>query len=168
MNRERTLIAGVCAILFVIFAFTPVIPLLLDTYEIDNTFADRAAVGLATLLCSIGFAWSVFSNPEKRAQKKQMEGKTHIKMYLIFIGIALIAIAWFTNIPLWLSEMTGLDTIFTYSNDTMEGGVGTRVMTSVFTGIGVLCFRFSTFKEKDSPFEPLAEYRYQKMMDDKE
>ncbi len=165
MMRERLLIAGVCLLFFLIFAITPVIPILLESYDITNTFAVRAAVGIATLLCSVGFAWSLFSDPEKKNEKNK-DGKLHLRLPLVIIGLALILIAWFTNIPLWLSEMSGLDNMFEFGNEIMEGGLGTRLMTSVFTSIGVICFRFSTFREKDDNFRPsVDEHKYNQMVE---
>lgn len=164
MMRERLLIALVCFVLFLVFAITPVIPILLDSYGINNTFADRAAVGIVTLLCSVGFAWSLFSDPENKKEKNK-DGKMHLRLYLVLIGFGLILIAWFTNIPLWLSDMLGMNNIFTFSNEVMEGGLGTRLMTSVFTSVGVICFRFSTFRDKEDYLRPsVDENQYNQMM----
>ena len=67
----------------------------------------------------------------------------------LIAGIAVICIAWFTDVPLWLSNWSGLNEVFVFSNDIMEGGFGMRIFLSLFTAIGVLLIKYSTFRDKE-------------------
>lgn len=161
MGNERLIIASICAAGFLIVAFTPIVPIMLKTYDITNIYIIKATIGLLTLTCGWGVIWSLFR--KENEVKTRKEGKLRFRPVLMVAGILLIGVAWFTDVPLWLSDWTGLSTTFSYNGETLNGGVGLRIWTSVLTGIGIVCLRFSTYREKQ--FTPKTdEGRYLQML----
>lgn len=161
---ERNIVAVVSVVGFVIVAFTPIVPLLLDSYGINNIYAVKAAIGLISLLCSYGLFWSLFRQSGEKKTKK--DGKLHMRPIFLIAGIAVICIAWFTDVPLWISGWTGLNNIYTFQNEVMEGGLGTRLMVSLLTAAGVLLIRFSTFRDDPGYNRPAVdEGSYNNMLD---
>ena len=48
---ERIIIAMVSAVGFLIIAFTPIAPLMLHTYDINDVYIVKAFVGVFSLIC---------------------------------------------------------------------------------------------------------------------
>lgn len=161
--QERNIIAIICIVFLLVVAFTPFVPVMLETFGYNNIYVERACVGGLSLLCSWGFIWAVFRKDDIIKPKK--EGKLHLKPGFLVAGAALVAIAWFTDLPLWIAQWTGTDTIVEFSNEVMTGGLMHRVFTSMLTASGVLLIRYKSFYREDnivaekSPAERELTYR---------
>lgn len=163
--EERNWIFIISAISFCIIAFTPTVPVMLNHYDMNNIYVIKATIGVLTLLCGWGMLWGFIK--DRKEEKPKKEGKLRIRPLFIIIGIIIIALSWFTALPLWLSNATGLETTFDFGADTgLEGGIGTRLFTSGLTAIGVLFIKFSTFRADPKDDRPeVDEATYQKMLD---
>jgi len=85
---------------------------------------------------------------------------------MLLIGIGVICVAWFTVIPDMMASAAGLSNVLTYKGDELTGGIGVRIFTSMLTGIGVLCIRFSTVRRKPEEERPMVEEStYNKLLD---
>ena len=144
--NDRSIVGIIGLVGFLIIALTTTIPVILHIYGIDDVFAIKASVGLLTMLCGYGILWGFFKKESPFKQKK--EGKIQLRLIPFFIGLIIIAIAWFSDIPLFLADWTGLSQTFTYDGETLNGGLGTRLWTSFFTCIGVLLIKFSFYRHK--------------------
>jgi len=89
--NERILVAMISAASFLIIAFTPIVPLFLYYYDINNVYIIKAVIGLLSLLCGYGIIWGLFKKEGEIKQKK--EGKIRIKPILAIAGIIIICIA---------------------------------------------------------------------------
>ncbi len=145
--NERFLIAVIGVFGFIIIAFTSIVPVMLHQYGIDNAFVVRAAVGVSSLICGYAVLWGFFKKENQIKQKK--EGKRHLRPIMLIAGVIFVALAWFTDVPLWIADYTGLSQTFTYSGEILQGGLGLRLSTSALTAVGVLFVRFSTYREKE-------------------
>jgi len=144
--NDRNVIGAVSAVGFLLVAFTPVIPLLLHNYDVTNEYLIKASVGMASLVCGYGVLWGFFKSDNKIPKSK--EGKVRIRLIFVFLGIICICLAWFTNLPNYLSDETGLDQTFESEGVTVYGGIGTRIFVSLITGIGVILIKFAVYREK--------------------
>jgi len=139
---ERNIIALISGIAFLFIAFTPVVPVMLNHYGMNNIFLVKAVIGMLTLVCGWGMMWGFFKKQGEEKTKK--DGKIRVKPVFLFIGVLIISLSWFTGLPSWLSNISGLETTFDFGTDTgLEGGIGTRIFTSLLTAVGVLFIKFS-------------------------
>jgi putative Mn2+ efflux pump MntP len=162
---ERNIIAVISLVSFAIVAFTPIVPVMLHHYGMDNIYVIKATIGFLTLLCGMGFVWGFFK--KRGEEKKKKEGKLRFRPALIIAGVIVISLAWFTGLPLWLANVSGLETTFDFGTDTgLEGGIGTRLFTSGMTAVGVLLLKFSTFRAQPGHDRPAVdEVTYEKMLE---
>jgi cytochrome bd-type quinol oxidase subunit 1 len=149
---------------FLIVAFTPIVPLLLHTYDIDNEYVIKAIIGVISLICGYGMIWGLYKKENQVKEKK--EGKMHVRIITLLIGITIIALAWFTDLPLMVAEYTGLSDTFTHDGETLKGGLGLRLFTTVFTATGVFMVKYSFYRRKEEP-QRIDEYRYMEMLNDR-
>lgn len=147
MKDNGLIIAIIAAAGFCVVAFTPAVPLLLNTYDINNMYIIKATIGILSLVCGYGVVWSLFKKEDN--DKPKREGAFHLRPIFLFAGVIIIIIAWFTDVSLWMADWSGLSNTFTYNNETLQGGIGTRIFVSAFTGLGVLLIRFSTYRDKE-------------------
>ena len=145
--NEKNLIGILGCIGFLIISFTPVIPLMLHHYGIESMIAVKAFVGIFSLVCGYAIIYGFFKKERPDGSKK--EGKIRIRMIMMMIGIIIILLAWFSNIPVWLSNISGLGETFDFGGETgISGGIGVRIFTSILTAVGILICRFSIKREK--------------------
>ena len=143
---DRTIVGFISVAGFVLVAVTPVIPLLLHNYDLDNTYLTKAIVGIVTLICGYGILWGFLKKENKMPKSK--EGRLQLHMILLIIGVVAIGLAWFTNLPNWLAVNSGLSETFESNGEIIYGGLGTRIFVSAITAIGVICLKFSIRREK--------------------
>jgi len=166
--EERLIIAIASGLAFIIVALTPVVPISLYYYDINNIYITKAMVGLLTLFFGYGVIWALRGKKEN-TKIKDKDGKMHLRLPLLAIGLVAIGIAWFTTVPDIMASSAGLSNVFTYKGDELTGGIGVRIFTSMLTGIGILCIRFSTFRDKSDYQRPVVdEATYQKLLDKEE
>jgi len=146
--QERNIIAIICLVFLLIVAFTPFVPIMLESMGYNNIYVERACVGVLSLTCSWGFIWAVFKKDDIIKPKK--EGKLHMAPIFLITGAALVVVAWFTDLPLWITQWTGTDSIVEFSNEVMTGGLMHRVFTSLLTSAGVLLIRYKAFYREDN------------------
>ena len=130
-------------VVFLVVAFTPVVPVMLHYYGIDNVWAAKTLIGLITLGAGLSFAKAVFN---KEDQKK--EGKLRIKLVPVIIGGILIAVSWYTGLPELLAEWTGTSEVIE-ENAAEFVTVGIRLWTSLLTMLGVFIIRFGISRQKE-------------------
>ena len=163
MKDNGLIIAIIAAAGFCVVAFTPAVPLLLNTYEVNNTYIVKAVIGILSLVCGYGVVWSLFKKEDNTKPKR--EGAFHLRPVFLFIGVIVIIVAWFTDVSLWLSDWSGLSQTFDYGGETLNGGIGTRIWVSFFTGLGVLFIRFSMYRDKERVIQqPTDETKYHQLM----
>lgn len=157
--NEKNVIGILGVIGFLIISFTPVIPLMLHNYGIDNVVAIKALVGIFSLICGYAVLYGFFKKEREDTSKR--EGKLKIRFVLLIVGVLIIILAWFSNIPVWLSNLTGLGETFDFGGETsINGGIGVRIFTSMLTAIGILLCKFSFKREKQVIAKiPQSEYR---------
>lgn len=144
---DRNIVGVISVAGFLIVAATPVIPLLLHNYDLDdNDYFVKAIVGVITLICGYGILWGFFKKENRMPKSK--EGKLRIRMVLVILGVVFICLAWFTNLPNWIAENSGFETSFESDGEIIYGGLGTRIFVSALTAAGVVCLKFSTRREK--------------------
>ncbi len=160
--NERFLISAIGALGFVLVSLTSVVPVTLHHYGVENIFIVKASIGFLSLICGYAIVWGLFYK-EGRV-KPQREGKLRIRPLLLIIGILLICTAWFSTIPLLLSDASGLSSTFEYGEELLQGGLGTRIFVSLFTATGVLLVRFSFYRKK-SIEAPLKENEMSQMLE---
>lgn len=142
-------------IMFAIVSFTPVVPVTLHYYNIDNIFIIKAAIGMLCLLAGYIAIWGFFKS-DKAKQKKS--GKLHSRPLMLIVGVIIIALSWFTAVPMHLADLTGLSQTFEFGDDTLTGGIGTRIFTSALTAFGVLMIRFGFYRDQTIQRQTEAEY----------
>lgn len=145
--KDSFIISIIGVIGFLLVAFTSIVPVTLNSYEITNVFIVKATVGFLSLICGYMVVWGLFHSEHKVKQPR--EGKLRLRPLFLVVGIFLICVAWFTNIPLFIAEFTGLSNTFDYGGELLQGGIGTRIFVSIFTGFGVLFIRFAWYRRKE-------------------
>ena len=138
-GRVFTLITAM--VVFLVVAFTPIVSLMLEYYNITDIFIHKTAVGLIVLGAGWIFGKALFN---KEDQKK--EGKLKYKPILIIAGVALIAICWYTELPQMLADYTGTTSLF---DDTTSLPIGVRLWTSLISLIGILLIKFGIYHQKE-------------------
>ena len=160
---ERVIIALISAVGFVIIALTPIVPLMLHTYDVDNIYITKAIIGILSLICGYGVVFGLFKKKDQIKQPK--EGKLRIKPILLLVGIGIICLSWFTDIPMWCADWSGLSNTFTYNGDLLNGGIGTRIWVSIFTALGVLLIKLSIKRDDERLLGMEEEKRYSRYND---
>lgn len=160
---ERLIVSAVGIVGFIFVAFTSVVPVMLHQYGIDNIYIVKAAIGFATLFFGYLVLWGLLKRENRIKIKK--DGKRHLRPIVLIAGIVFVALAWFTDVPVWLADYTGLAQTFDYGGEILQGGIGLRVMVSALTGLGVLLVKFSVYREKDGSLGRDDEAKYYEMLD---
>jgi O-antigen/teichoic acid export membrane protein len=140
-GRFFTLITAM--VVFLVIAFTPIVPVMLHYYGNDNVWLAKTLIGLITLGAGMTFAKALFNKEE---QKK--EGKLRIKLVPIIAGAVVIALSWYTGLPEMLADWTGTSQAIE-ENAAEFVTVGIRLWTSVLTIIGVFLIRFGFTRQKE-------------------
>jgi hypothetical protein len=144
--NEKNVIGIIGLIGFAIITFTPVIPLMLNNYGIDNIIYIKAVIGMLSLACGYAIAYGFLFKSDKPPSSK--EGKLKVNLILMIIGLILITLAWISNLPQMLADFSGLGETFDFGDDLgMPGGLGVRIFTSLLTVIGVLLIKLSMKRE---------------------
>lgn len=138
-GRFFTLITAM--VVFLIVAFTPIVSLFLEFYGITDIFIHKTAIGIIVL----GSGWT-FGRALLNKEPKKKEGKLKLKPIFIIIGVALIAICWYTELPQILAEYTGTTSFF---EEQTTLPVGVRLWTSFITLIGVLLIKLGVYHQKE-------------------
>ena len=144
--KDRGFIGVISTVGFLLVAFTPIIPLMLHHYSIDNTYIVKASIGVVTLICGYGIYFGFFKKENLLGKSK--EGKIRIRIVLLSFGVICICIAWFTGLPNWLADITGLSNTFVYGGELINGGLGTRIFVSFLTAIGIILIKMSIIRKK--------------------
>ena len=130
-------------VVFLVVAFTPVVPVMLHYYNIENMWIAKTLIGLITLGAGLTFSKALFNKEE---QKK--EGKLRIKLLPVIIGCVLIALSWYTGLAELLADWTGTNQVIE-ENAAEFVTVGIRLWTSVLTILGVFIIRFGFSRQKE-------------------
>lgn len=138
-GRFFTLITAM--VVFLIVAFTPIVSIFLEYYGITDIFIHKTVIGLIVL----GAGWS-FGKALLNKEPVKKEGKLKVKPLLIIIGIALIAVCWYTELPQLIAEYTGT-TSFLEEQTSLP--VGVRLWTSLITLIGVFLIKLGIHRQKE-------------------
>jgi len=145
--NDRNIIGIVGIVGFAVIALTPIVPIMFQNYAVDNIYIIKAAIGFFSLMCGYAVIYGFFKKESPFPTKK--EGKLRLMPIFMIAGVAIIALAWFSNLPQICSDYTGLAKTFSYGGETgLQGGIGVRVFTSILTAVGVLLCRFSFRREK--------------------
>jgi len=147
--NDRVMIGFLGIMGFCVIAITPIIPLMCSSYGIDNIFMIKALIGLLSLVCGYAIVYGFFKR-ESLAPKTK-EGKLTIRWILMLIGIGIVILAWFSNLPQMLAEYAGLASTFDYGESIgLQGGIGVRLFTSALTAAGIILCRISITRESNA------------------
>jgi hypothetical protein len=138
-GRFFTLITAM--VVFLIVAFTPIVSIFLEYYGITDIFIHKTAIGLIVL----GAGWT-FGKALLNREPAKKEGKLKFKPILIIIGIALVAICWYTELPQLIAEYTGTTS---FLDEQTSLPVGVRLWTSLITLIGVFLIKLGIYHQKE-------------------
>jgi len=120
---------------------------MLHNYGIDSIFVIKAIIGILSLICGWGVIYGFFKKEQQFKPPK--EGRIRIRVVMLLIGIGIVGLAWFSHLPLMLADWTGLSNTFDFGGETgLQGGIGTRIFTSILTALGIIICRFSIKREK--------------------
>jgi amino acid transporter len=139
-GRIFTLITAM--VVFLVVAFTPIVPLMLGYYGIDNIFIVKTCIGIIVLGAGWMFGTALFNKDDI----KKKEGKLKYKPFMILVGIALIALSWYTSVPEMLSEYTGTSEIV---QENIILPVGIRIWTSILSLIGIIFIKLGIYRQKE-------------------
>ena len=147
--NDRVMIGFLGIMGFCVIAITPIIPLMCSSYGIDNIFMIKALIGLLSLVCGYAIVYGFFKR-ESLAPKTK-EGELTIRWILMLIGIGIVILAWFSNLPQMLAEYAGLASTFDYGESTgLQGSIGVRLFTSALTAAGIILCRISITRESNA------------------
>ena len=143
MQGSRIFTIATAMVVFLAVAFTPLVPLMLEYYGETNIYIAKTIVGLLTLGAGFAFASALLNK-----EPKPKEGRLNIKVVPIVAGAAIVAIAWYTDLPQWIADWTGTTSIIGEAyNDLISAGV--RIWTSVLTLIGVFIIKLGIRRKKE-------------------
>jgi amino acid transporter len=138
-GRFFTLITAM--VVFLIVAFTPIVSIFLEFYGITEIFIHKTVVGLIVLASGWTFGKALLNREPKRK-----EGKLKLKPIFIIIGIVLIAICWYTELPTMIAEATGTNSLL---EEQTTLPVGVRLWTSLITLVGVFLIKLGIYHQKE-------------------
>jgi hypothetical protein len=146
-NPERL---GVGIIIIIIVSFTPIIAWMVTSGGLNvepyGRFVIRIVVGVITYVSAV-YAISGLKDPEK---KKPKEGKLTINYYLVFIGIFIIFVAWFTDISEWIVSTSGLTLDYELGgSEYANTSIPARLIVSGFTFLGAYLIKKSSKREPE-------------------
>ena len=130
-------------IVFLLVAFTPIVSLMLTHYGVTDAFAIKTVIGLLTLACGYFFVSALLNR-----EREPKEGERGYRLVPLFVGLAIIMITWYTDLPLWLADWSGV-------NHYLAGGakelvpIGTRIWVSILTLIGILLIKLGFYRTKE-------------------
>ena len=131
-------------VVFLVVAFTPIVPLMLSNYGIEDILIIKTIIGVLTLAAGYVFASALFNREDK-----EKKGVLHLRLIPLIIGVIIIATSWYTGLPEWIADTTG-------TNAAMENGgaeelitVGVRIWTSVLTLGGITLIRFGIYRKEE-------------------
>jgi len=151
-NPERTVVG---LIIILIIAFTPIIAWFVTSLGLNSEdwgkYVIRGLTGVITYIAAV-YAISGLREPKQKVEK---EGKVTVHYYMLIAGIAIIAVAWFTDISELLITTFGLQWEFeiggtVYANTSIPA----RLFTSLFTFLGALLIKNSIKRKRDAVAQP--------------
>jgi hypothetical protein len=133
----------VAMIVFLVVAFTPIVPLMLTHYGYGNELIARTVIGLLTLGAGYAFAVALLNR-----EPKERDGSIHFRIIPMLAGIAVVLLAWYTDLPKYLADWTGTANYF---KDTAEAlvPVAVRLWVSILTWIGVIVAKFGIYWQEE-------------------
>jgi hypothetical protein len=120
---------------------------MLGHYGINDAFIIKTVIGLLTLCCGYFFVSALLNR-----EKKPKEGVRSLRMVPLLIGAGLILITWYTDLPAYVSSLTGTDR-FLAGNLKELVPIGTRIWVTVLTLSGVLLIKLGFYREDISKKE---------------
>ena len=133
----------VAMIVFLLVAFTPIVSLMLTNYGVTDAFVVKTFIGLITLGCGYFFVTALLNR-----EKKIKEGRLAYRIVPMIAGVALIMLAWYTDLPSWISDATGTNGYLAGSVQELVP-VGTRIWVSIFTFLGVLLIKIGIYRKTE-------------------
>jgi amino acid transporter len=140
-GRFFTLITAM--VVFLIVAFTPIVPVMLHYYGIQDIWVAKTCIGLITLVAGITFVKALLNR-----EKQNKDGKFQFKLIFVIIGCAVILVSWYTILPEYLADLTGTSQFIGENNEEFLP-VGIRVWTSLLTLMGVLIIKLGIERQTE-------------------
>ena len=130
-------------VVFLVVAFTPIVPLMLSHYGYGNELFARTVIGLLTLAAGYAFAVALLNR-----EKKERDGSMHLRIIPLLAGVAVVLLAWYTDLPKYLADWTGTTK---YLADTSGALVpmAVRLWVSILTWMGVLVAKFGIYWQEE-------------------
>ena len=81
-------------------------------------------------------------------EPKERDGSIHFRIIPMLAGVAIVLLAWYTDLPKYLADWTGTTNYF---KDTAEAlvPVAVRLWVSILTWIGVLVAKFGVYWQEE-------------------
>jgi len=141
MNNRLSVII-IAVVIFLTVSFTPIVPLMLQHYGISDIFIIRTVIGLLTLAAGWMFAGAIINS------EKEREGTVHFRLILLIVGVAIVLLAWYTDLSKWVSDFTGTTKYLQETNPVLID-VGHRIWVSLLTLIGVILIKFGVYWQEE-------------------
>ena len=141
--RGRLFTIVVAMVVFLLVAFTPIVSLMLQYYGVTDAFLVKTVIGLLTLGCGYFFVSAILNR-----DKKPKEGERAYRVIPLLIGAALIMLAWYTDLPSWLAEITGTNHYLATEVKELVP-IGTRIWVSVLTLLGIVLIKVGFYRTKE-------------------
>jgi predicted nucleic acid-binding Zn ribbon protein len=145
--NDKSIVGIIGIVGFCVITLTPIVPLTLNNYGVESGAVVKTVIGILSMICGYAILHGFVFKGDNVKMKK--EGRMRVRIGILMFGIIIIVLAWLSNIPTWLSDLTGLSDKFDWGNEIgIVGGVGVRIFTSLMSIIGVFLCKLSIKREK--------------------
>lgn len=119
------------SILYATMVIMPTGPLLMEHYEVNNTFIERVGVGFLGYLAGHWIVRGLYGEDANRVVQQRFFG---IRWGWLLAGLAAVYLAWFTNTPQAIAGTLDSKLVITNGDQALSlATVAERVITSLIT-----------------------------------